>query len=237
MLGLSFGGSASSSADSRQDKSLNLEDSKDNNLVSSNFDLGKTKLGGTGNTNNLSFEITDKDSIEKSFNTANLALNSAAEISSEGFDAVKRSAESSYNLVERVNSDSLDFSQRVNSDSLDFSQRVNSDALDYSNELFESGLSSYSVVTDSSNNLISKALVTLSDTVKNAFNYSETAQQSAIRAISETTGDQSALFSKSLAAVQSGVSSNLTQGNTDIIKFVMTGLAAFGLVFALFARK
>ncbi len=97
-------------------------------------------------------------------------------------------------------------------------------------------LGAYNDVSRGANDVVRSSLSVLSNVVNGAFSFSSQSQRDAIESIKKTTSDQTETFSQSLEAVQRSVSSNITQGNTDIIKIVMVGLVGFGLVFALIGK-
>jgi len=125
----------------------------------------------------------------------------------------------------------------VISGAFEFAERSDESANYLTEKITAESFTAFEGVNQGANNLIADSINNLVDGFKSALSFSSDSQREALKAVSETTSQQSSMYGQSLAAVQSGVSSSLTSGNTDIMKIIMLGLVGLGLVFALIGKK
>jgi len=161
------------------------------------------------------------------------SLSNTEKITDKSFDAFTDVNKGANNLV----ADSINNLVDGVKNALSFAGDSQALAIGNSENITDKSFDAYGDVSQGANNLVADSINHLVDGFKVALNFAGDSQNQALKAVSETTSQQSSMYGQSLAAVQSGVSSSLTSGNTDIMKIVMLGLVGFGLVFALLGKK
>ena len=200
-----IGGSSSSSTslDQRQDRSLNLTDSENASAYSSNIKAGNASVGH-GDNNEVSFDYSTNIIDGGAFDVIEGALDVVGDFSAEAFA----------------------FAQENNSGAFDFASSSAGAAFAVVEGVIDESL-------DKNENVINSAFSMVGSAVNNVLGFALSAQKNSADVINDTTAVQSEAFSESLSAMNRNVSTTISQGNTDVIKFVMMGLVGFGLVFAM----
>ncbi len=238
-MGFSLGGSESSSTtrvdESIDDRSLNQSDIEESvySPIQSEAESGNLTVGGWGDNSVKLDNSTTANFIDpRGFDLASESLN----ISDSTVSAMENVSRESLVAFGDFGGDALDFGEDVARRSFDSTDDAVKGALDFGGDTVKGALNfggeSLAAVAKGGKDSLSA----LAGIVNNAFSFASGAHSASVETVENISAIQSGMFSSSLDSMAQNTATTVSAGNTDIIKYVMIGLAVIVVAFTFIKR-